>query len=270
MGISLICIQFYRYTDAASCLLRWGLAADKCNATHSQCKLVVCYADIAVKKEEKCAQSLLWKGPSWLVLDLDVDMYGRFKVDLVIFCCLFQTVELGNFSHPMAYNLIFHGFIIYFFLAGCDETSVPSMDLAVDLGVKGCLLALGGGGQAKKRLRRKKLGFPMLLHTSFRAYLSAIMVYLYAHDFKQAEKCHNDCCQIDAFLNSDQNRCACKLFSAYTDGDVEEIKRVAQSSAISNLDHMIIRLARKLPTGDVSALKTDAAEGEPLDEDDLT
>lgn len=34
----------------------------------------------------------------------------------------------------------------------------------------------------------------------------------------------------------------------------------------------IIRLARKLPTGDVSALKTDAAEehGEPLDENDLT
>lgn len=34
----------------------------------------------------------------------------------------------------------------------------------------------------------------------------------------------------------------------------------------------IIKLARKLPTGDVSAFKTDAAkdEGEPLDEDDLT
>jgi hypothetical protein len=34
----------------------------------------------------------------------------------------------------------------------------------------------------------------------------------------------------------------------------------------------IIRLARKLPTGEVSAQKTDAAEEEeePLDEDDLT
>lgn len=29
----------YRYTDAAAFLLRWGLAADKCNATHSQCKV---------------------------------------------------------------------------------------------------------------------------------------------------------------------------------------------------------------------------------------
>ncbi|KAG4143867.1 hypothetical protein ERO13_D06G219300v2 [Gossypium hirsutum] len=59
-----------------------------------------------------------------------------------------------------------------------------------------------------------------------KAYLSAIIVYLYAHDLKQAEKCYNDCSQIDAFLRSDQNRCASKLLSAYTEGDVEEIKRV--------------------------------------------
>ncbi|OMO82634.1 NSF attachment protein [Corchorus olitorius] len=101
-----------------------------------------------------------------------------------------------------------------------------------------------------------------------KAYLSAIIVYLYAHDLKQAEKCYNDCYQIDAFLSSDQNRCASKLLAAYTEGDVEEIKRVAQSSTISNLDNVIIKLARKLPTGDVSASK----EEEPLDldENDLT
>ncbi|XP_016751887.1 gamma-soluble NSF attachment protein isoform X1 [Gossypium hirsutum] len=75
-----------------------------------------------------------------------------------------------------------------------------------------------------------------------KAYLSAIIVYLYAHDLKQAEKCYNDCSQIDAFLRSDQNRCASKLLSAYTEGDVEEIKRVAQSSTISNLDNVIIKL----------------------------
>ncbi|XP_052202659.1 gamma-soluble NSF attachment protein [Diospyros lotus] len=109
-------------------------------------------------------------------------------------------------------------------------------------------------------------------HSQCKAYLSAIIVYLYANDFKSAEKCYNDCCQIDAFLSSDQSRCASKLFSAYTDGDVEEIERVAQSSTIKNLDHVIIRLARKLPTGDVSGLKTDTTkeEGEALDEDDLT
>ncbi|KAL9456494.1 hypothetical protein AB3S75_005678 [Citrus x aurantiifolia] len=105
-----------------------------------------------------------------------------------------------------------------------------------------------------------------------KAYLSAIIVYLYANDFKQAEKCYNDCSQVDAFLRSDQNRCATKLISAYTEGDVEEIKRVAQSSTISNLDHLIIKLARKLPTGDVSALKKANAvqDEEPLDENDLT
>ncbi|XP_027185521.1 gamma-soluble NSF attachment protein [Coffea eugenioides] len=107
-------------------------------------------------------------------------------------------------------------------------------------------------------------------HSQCKAYLSAIIVYLYAHDFQQAEKCHNDCCQIEAFLNSDQNRCANKLLSAYSDGDVEEIKRVAQSSTISNLDHAIIRHARKLPMGDVTSLKGAAPEEEPLDEDDLT
>ncbi|GMY38037.1 gamma-soluble NSF attachment protein [Fagus crenata] len=104
------------------------------------------------------------------------------------------------------------------------------------------------------------------------AYLSAIIVYLYARDFKQAEKCYNDCAQIDVFLGNDHGRCASKLLSAYSEGNIEEIKRVAQSSTISNLDHVIIRLARKLPTGEVSAQKTDAAEEEeePLDEDDLT
>ncbi|XP_062096635.1 gamma-soluble NSF attachment protein [Humulus lupulus] len=106
-----------------------------------------------------------------------------------------------------------------------------------------------------------------------KAYLSAIIVYLYAHDFKQAEKCYNDCSQIDAFLGSDQGRFSSKLLSAYREGDIEEIKRLAQSTSVSHLDNMIIKLARKLPMGDVSALKTEPPmeEGEePLDENDLT
>lgn len=47
------------------------------------------------------------------------------------------------------------------------------------------------------------------------------------------------CCRIDAFLRSDQNRCATKFLSAYAEGDVEEIKRVAQSSTITHLDHVV-------------------------------
>ncbi|WJX53385.1 hypothetical protein P8452_39383 [Trifolium repens] len=54
-----------------------------------------------------------------------------------------------------------------------------------------------------------------------KAYLSAIIVYLYAQDFKQAEKCYNDCSQIDGFLRSDHGRCASKLLAAFKDGDIE-------------------------------------------------
>jgi hypothetical protein len=46
-------------------------------------------------------------------------------------------------------------------------------------------------------------------------------------------------CRVDAFLRSDQNRCASKLLSAYTEGDIEEIKRLAQSNTVSNLDHVV-------------------------------
>lgn len=46
-------------------------------------------------------------------------------------------------------------------------------------------------------------------------------------------------CRVEVFLNSDQGRCAGKLLSAYAEGDVEDIKRVAQSSTVSNLDHAV-------------------------------
>uniref|UniRef100_A0A0D6R4D1 Gamma-soluble NSF attachment protein n=1 Tax=Araucaria cunninghamii TaxID=56994 RepID=A0A0D6R4D1_ARACU len=110
------------------------------------------------------------------------------------------------------------------------------------------------------------------INSQCKAYLSAIIVYLYAHDFKQADQCYNDCSQIDVFSNSEQNYCAEKLLRAYREADVEEIKHITKSSsAISGLDHTIIRLARKLPTGDVNAVASSAAaEEEPLDENDLT
>ncbi|KAG9439629.1 hypothetical protein H6P81_019794 [Aristolochia fimbriata] len=111
------------------------------------------------------------------------------------------------------------------------------------------------------------------VNSQCKAYLSAIVVYLYAHDLSQAQKCYDDCCQIGVFLNSDHERCASKLLSAYTEGDVEEIKRVANSSTISNLDHVIIRLARKLPTGDLTSIKMERSkeeDEESLDENDLT
>lgn len=45
--------------------------------------------------------------------------------------------------------------------------------------------------------------------------------------------------RIDAFVKSDQNRCASKLLAAYRDGDIEEIKKIAQSSTVSHLDNVV-------------------------------
>lgn len=111
-----------------------------------------------------------------------------------------------------------------------------------------------------------------MTYSQCKAYLSAIIVHLYVHDFKEAEKCYNDCRQVQSFLNSDQQCCASKFLSAYMEGDEEEIKRIGQSSIVSNLDNAIVKLARKLPTGDVSSFKHETTKGneEPLDEDDLT
>ncbi|KAL5716216.1 hypothetical protein ACHQM5_017938 [Ranunculus cassubicifolius] len=123
-----------------------------------------------------------------------------------------------------------------------------------------CLLRLGSAADSCKAT-----------NSQCKAYLSAIIVYLYAHDFKQAEKCYNDCSQVGEFVNSDQNRVASKLLSAYSDADVDEIKRLASSATVNNLDHVIIRLARKLPTGDVATFKeNNALDEEPIDENDLT
>uniref|UniRef100_A0A0E0PE50 Gamma-soluble NSF attachment protein n=1 Tax=Oryza rufipogon TaxID=4529 RepID=A0A0E0PE50_ORYRU len=110
------------------------------------------------------------------------------------------------------------------------------------------------------------------INSQCKGYLSAIIIYLYAHDFQQAQKCYNDCSEVQAFLNSDQNRCAMKLLSAYEEGDAEGIKQAAQSSAIKHLDHVVIRLAKKLPTGDLQTIKKLADDDgeDSLDENDLT
>lgn len=51
-----------------------------------------------------------------------------------------------------------------------------------------------------------------------------------------------DVFRIDGFLRSDHGRCASKLLGAFKDGDIEEIKRITQSSIISNLDHVVSEL----------------------------
>ncbi|GLT67482.1 hypothetical protein SLA2020_397880 [Shorea laevis] len=58
-AVTSVYIKLDKYTDAATFLLRWGLAADKCNATNSPCKaylssiIVYLYAH-DFKQAEKC------------------------------------------------------------------------------------------------------------------------------------------------------------------------------------------------------------------------
>lgn len=107
------------------------------------------------------------------------------------------------------------------------------------------------------------------VNTQCKAYLSAIIVYLYGHDLKEAEQCYNDCTHVDAFLNSEYNRCAEQLLAAYRQGSVEEIKHVAgKHGSIRQLDHLVVKLAQGLPTGDVKTLVS--LEDNGLKEDDLT
>jgi pyruvoyl-dependent arginine decarboxylase (PvlArgDC) len=57
--------------------------------------------------------------------------------------------------------------------------------------------------------------------------------------------------------------------SAYREGRPDEIKYVVStSSVIPHLDHMVIRLAKQLPSGKVTAIVDETGHNE-LDEDDL-
>eukprot|EP00246_Nothoceros_aenigmaticus_P006336 TRINITY_DN1916_c0_g2_i1.p1 TRINITY_DN1916_c0_g2~~TRINITY_DN1916_c0_g2_i1.p1 ORF type:complete len:231 (-),score=49.85 TRINITY_DN1916_c0_g2_i1:276-917(-) len=107
------------------------------------------------------------------------------------------------------------------------------------------------------------------VYTQCKAYLSAIIVYLYGHDLKEAEQCYNDCTHVDAFLNTEYSRCSEQLLQAYRQGSVEEIKHVgSKNGTIKQLDHLIVKLAQELPTGDVSSLVS--LEDDGLDDTDLT
>ncbi|GAB2209624.1 hypothetical protein Droror1_Dr00026843, partial [Drosera rotundifolia] len=49
-----------------------------------------------------------------------------------------------------------------------------------------------------------------------KAYLGTMVMYLFAHGLKQAEKCFNDYSKTDASIWNDQYSCASKLLVAYS------------------------------------------------------
>ena len=62
-----------------------------------------------------------------------------------------------------------------------------------------------------------------------------------------------DAMEVEVFSSSDEAFAAEALFQAYRSGDAEEVKRcVAQTGAFLELDNQVVRLAKRLPQGDVA------------------
>lgn len=86
-------------------------------------------------------------------------------------------------------------------------------------------------------------------HASLRkAYLSAVVAQLYAGNGAEAQQLYADVGEIDAFQDSDEQRCAYSLISAYRDADADAVRSaIAASNALTFLDAPFARAARKLP-----------------------
>eukprot|EP00884_Botryococcus_braunii_P003843 jgi/Botrbrau1/1345/Bobra.0063s0056.1 len=87
-----------------------------------------------------------------------------------------------------------------------------------------------------------------------RAYLGTVVVLLYAKDVAGAWAAHRDALEVGAYGSSQQARAAEDLFDAYRSGDAEAIRAVAMGPIFGDLDNQVLRLARKLPQGDVAGL----------------
>ncbi|CAL5222070.1 g4371 [Coccomyxa viridis] len=109
-----------------------------------------------------------------------------------------------------------------------------------------------------------------------KAYLSAVITWLYAQDGAQALSTLQDALEVPTFSGSEEAQVAEGLIDAYRKGDAEVVRQfVASHSIFLELDNQVVRLARKLPQGDVKVLaaslgahQLSAERG--ADEDDLT
>ncbi|KAI3428586.1 hypothetical protein D9Q98_007408 [Chlorella vulgaris] len=85
-----------------------------------------------------------------------------------------------------------------------------------------------------------------------KAYLGAVVVWLFAGKAKDAWATYQDALGVDAFMSSDEAFAADALFDAYRSGDSAAIQATVKRSAVfSNLDNQVARLARKLPQGEL-------------------
>eukprot|EP00879_Flechtneria_rotunda_P005030 GHRR01005306.1.p1 GENE.GHRR01005306.1~~GHRR01005306.1.p1 ORF type:complete len:315 (+),score=87.96 GHRR01005306.1:217-1161(+) len=86
-----------------------------------------------------------------------------------------------------------------------------------------------------------------------KAYLGAIVVWLYAGEPKQAWQVFQDVLGVESFTKSDDAFAADALFMAYQTGEAAKVQAVVQSkAAFKQLDNQLARLAVKLPQGDLA------------------
>ncbi|WIA40993.1 hypothetical protein OEZ86_004636 [Tetradesmus obliquus] len=86
-----------------------------------------------------------------------------------------------------------------------------------------------------------------------KAYLGAIVVWLFAGNGQQAWQVFQDVLGIEAFTKSDEAFAADALFLAYQSGSAEKVQAVVQAKqSFKQLDNQLARLAVKLPQGDLA------------------
>lgn len=87
-----------------------------------------------------------------------------------------------------------------------------------------------------------------------KAYLGAVVVWLYAEQASSAWATYQDALGVDAFMSSDEAFAADALFDAYRTADPGVVaETVKRNQVFVHLDNQLARLAKKLPQGDLAA-----------------
>ncbi|BDA50046.1 probable gamma-soluble NSF attachment protein [Coccomyxa sp. Obi] len=153
-------------------------------------------------------------------------------------------------------------------------------------GLAGDLFRQAIGGQIRMAKYAEAVGlllrFALACHSlqltssQCKAYLGAVVVWLFAENASEAWAVYQDAMGVDSFASSDGAFAAEALFDAYRSGDAEEVRKCIQThSAFMELDNQIVRLAKKLPQGDVRQMAASlGSQPSPMvedhDEEDLT
>lgn len=95
-----------------------------------------------------------------------------------------------------------------------------------------------------------------------KAYLGAVVVWLYAGKANDAWITYQDALAVDTFTSSDEAFAADALFDAYRSGEAAAIQgTIKHSPVFTNLDNQVARLARKLPQGDLAIMAAQLGGG---------